>query len=854
MAGTMLCLILLHAGSAPADQAWTEVFSVAIAGQRFSTEHAELPFLPGRANVLTVAPAWDKLSVDEVIVAVKKTQPDGRADTSEQRLPRGKVGEFALGPMTAPAAYEFEAGVVHRRGYRLEVTLTDSTRKQQLALAAFHQALAAKPIICRQGQKLRAGPERFLPGPEERLVYNPAWGVGDALEMRLRDDVLFSPEAAGLVMCALNHGGCVDKLACKLQVRGPDGKELVEESVEIGVLGKWVYKTLKVKDWPAGDYELGLYPVLDSKVWREGPRVVYRRRQSDPSAVRVSPLAPWTLTRDKGRADLEITDFEEACGKWGAAPPGWQFQANKEGKSLVCPAGARPKPVSLRLPLNGCYALFAQPHGDGCLIQAGAKGLVRSILTRQTRGAVFVWAGDLPGQPIRIYAFDPWNKPASGLMRLKLVPVDGPSVAALYQATGNPPTPLYGVNDWAEYFHGPCRLEADQFDAIVGAQREIGLRTLDWSIGRSWVEYHSRLPSTTRFPCVPIDQAAPAFPGAHEYYGRATMIANQCPLTAVLGGRSRLDAKVWAWQAMNRHYGADRYGGMLASRFFREHPEWHDWTKNYVKPDGSVVCYFFPKVRKERVDILLEVTRKGVDGLLIGCCRQVPMLRYHPEMVKAYREKTGVDPLRIDAATGQAYRDWIRWRADFFTEVLRDVRQELRGIEKESGRRVLLGVRVPSAGLFYNLAQGCDVETWLREGLIDQLQLDPLEDCGGRASHDVRPYVEICRAHKIPVIGGIGSPWSDSFDAYVPALRRALGLLDAGVDGIEFYETELLARCSDFRWLLPLMGDARRLRTFLAESNLEACCPVTASSAAYGHDNHSRFHAGGWSVFGRNGL
>jgi hypothetical protein len=71
-------------------------------------------------------------------------------------------------------------------------------------------------------------------------------------------------------------------------------------------------------------------------------------------------------------------------------------------------------------------------------------------------------------------------------------------------------------------------------------------------------------------------------------------------------------------------------------------------------------------------------------------------------------------------------------------------------------------------------------------------------------------------------------------------------------------ETELLARCSPFRWVLPLFGNAERLRTFLAGSNIEACYPVTASSAFFGHDNHSYWYVGGsaWDVhgLGENGL
>lgn len=105
----------------------------------------------------------------------------------------------------------------------------------------------------------------------------------------------------------------------------------------------------------------------------------------------------------------------------------------------------------------------------------------------------------------------------------------------------------------------------------------------------------------------------------------------------------------------------------------------------------------------------------------------------------------------------------------------------------------------------------------------------------------------------MPVIGGVGATWASSPAAHVAGLCRALGLLEAGVDGIEIYETEMLARCSQYRWVLPLFGNAERLRAFLDQSNLAACYPVDASTAMYAHDNHSRWTEDGWNIHGHTG-
>ena len=126
------------------------------------------------------------------------------------------------------------------------------------------------------------------------------------------------------------------------------------------------------------------------------------------------------------------------------------------------------------------------------------------------------------------------------------------------------------------------------------------------------------------------------------------------------------------------------------------------------------------------------------------------------------------------------------------------------------------------------------------------LHLVPLEDRGGRGSQDIRPYQELC-------ISGIGSRWEFNCESYLPSLRRAQGLLECGVDGIEVYESEIQALCTPQRWLLPLFGNLKCLKDFLKNSNLEACYPVRASTAAFGHDNHSAWDTStwrNWNVYG----
>jgi len=173
-------------------------------------------------------------------------------------------------------------------------------------------------------------------------------------------------------------------------------------------------------------------------------------------------------------------------------------------------------------------------------------------------------------------------------------------------------------------------------------------------------------------------------------------------------------------------------------------------------------------------------------------------------------------------------------------------------------------IRIPCNGLRLNMAQGLDVETWCREGLVDLIDLDPLEEAPGEGSQDVRPYLAMGRKHGIPVIGGIGSTafrdlrmfglqtWSCS--VITPGLKRARGLHRAGVDGVSTWETEILTWTDPVRFTVALHGHPEELARFFDQSNIEAVHPVDAGNAAAGHDNHSVWRPGRvWSMSGFGG-
>ncbi len=825
-------------------------FGISVNGRRVLAEGPGRPIYPGRLNRLTVRPRGDGAALPRV-VTLTRIQPDGRETRASAALAEDAPEAVVdLGLFAVPAAFEFDSGVLYRRGCRFRLEIGPE-RGEPIETVHFMQTIddATQTEVLAPGDASRVPHFGGRPGGAKPM--------DPPILLWLSPEVLSEPDDVRVCFQlraeekGINPEQSLASISGTLRVTKVDGDELILQ-IPVTAGPEVATRRLDVSGWEEARYRIEIIPDVEGTTDREGPFVVYRRRHAKPTSVRLSPLAPWEFERDDSREEIVVEDFRKAVKAWSEGPPDdatWEFRETAPGKTaIVTPAGDwRRPPVVLRPKLHGTYAVFATTQKGNCYLRVGRRGIVRGISAE----TAFVDAADLTGEEIAIY---PASVPGCGLRRLRLVPVTAASERRVREKAAHPPVALRGVADWCDYFAPPsvhhsagARLDPDQFDALLAGHAELGMRSIAWAIGRSWVEYHSMLPATTRFPCRPLETIDPKF--QHAYAGRTAMINNQDPLATVLQLRERYALDILPWLAMQRHYGENAYGGIFCSDWFRAHPEWRRWNKGASVPSGSTVSYYFPEVRKERVDIYCEVAERSPDGLVIGWCRQVPMILYHPEMVAEYQAKTGIDPLKIDASHEKEYGEWIRWRADFVTETLRELKTRLEPIREKTGRPIPVVVRIPSKGIFYNMAQGLDVETWCREGLIHEIQLDPLEDCGWRGEpHDVRPYLELGRRYELPIYGGING---NTFWNPTAILRRAAGLLDAGVAGIEIYESNNFAAISPRRWMLPLLGNREELRRFLNDSNLDAVHPVWSRDAASGYDNHS--FSGNWSVHGLGG-
>jgi hypothetical protein len=791
-----------------------------------------------------------------------------RTAEGETRLGEGFVdsdspkSRFDLGPLAGPLLYDFEAGEVFQKGYRLSLRLLDPVGRPVRSWV-FHQEHGNEPSEVQQGmgevdplsQRIR-----LVAGDKERVVFNPRFGALGPLSLRLGESVLIDQDNVE-ILARLNAGEVPERMACVLRVSAADGEVLWSREIELRRGAGWESYRVDAASWPAGEYRVALMPQVGGVLWTDAPRLRYHRRPPDTRSLVVSPVAPWALERDGDRPEVRIIDFRAEHRKTGGGEAKhWRWIEGTGGAVALAGDGDfEAPPLVIRPPVSGFHAVFVTFEDEGGLIQVGREGLIRGVGLSNIAKEVLVEAADLTDDEIRVF---PSRDPRSKLVEIRLVPVTEASARGLAEKLANPVVPLTSVNDWAEYFgQSWARLLPDQFTSVVCVQAEFGFRSVGWSVGRSWVEYPSELSHAQVFPCVPYETAkqSPTYPDITYDYGPRIVMMNEFdPLEGAYRAGEGCATQVWPWLGMHRHYGETFYGGMFSCPFYRAHPEWRQVSKD-GRPSG--MSFYYPGVRSERVDILVEVAERGADGVLVGCDRQVPMLRYEPPMVEEFRELTGIDPLKIDVTDGPPYEKWIRFRAEFFTETLRELRRRLDELGARQERRIPVGVRIPSVGLFLNLAQGLDVETWCREGLIDLIDLDPLEEAPGEGSQDVRPYLALGRQYGVPVLGGIGSSafrdlrvfgletWS--YSVITAGLKRARGLHRAGVDGISTWEVEILAWTDPARFAVALYGHPEELDAFLEESNIEAVYPVDAGNAAAGHDNHSVWRPGWiWSMKG----
>jgi hypothetical protein len=412
---------------------------------------------------------------------------------------------------------------------------------------------------------------------------------------------------------------------------------------------------------------------------------------------------------------------------------------------------------------------------------------------------------------------------------------------------------VMGISEWHNWYNppeepppkdDPLRVIDDCIDAHLNREVE----HIVWNCGRSVVQYHSELDHAT-------EQDVPRT--------RPAMQAG-CPLRRALDYGRKRDVRILGRLAMNRHYGPDHPAG---SDFLAARPEYWERSRD-GSPDQTRMCYAIEAVRQERLDILLEIQRVGVDALVLDFCRQMPILGYHEALVDPWRQKTGTDPREIDSLRPGAYSDWFQYRADVLTEFMRELRRQVRDQEDEIGRKCPIIARVPDSPSWLCVAAGLDVERWCAEDLIDGTMLSPFPWAVEDRGHYTEWHVDTAHKHGKFCIGGIGSldlirkAADDSSEVLTenygffhpkPVFQRAARQYHAGVDAMSLYQSEALVRMPYLVDTINSIGDCAVVHKRVEE--LEDPVHLSrygASAASIGLDWHARFVPPNYKMHGHS--
>lgn len=295
------------------------------------------------------------------------------------------------------------------------------------------------------------------------------------------------------------------------------------------------------------------------------------------------------------------------------------------------------------------------------------------------------------------------------------------------------------------------------------------------------------------------------------------------PLQSALRAAERSGIELSTRLSMNCHYHGT-YENALTSQFVLDNPRFHDKRRDGTV-DNHRMCYGYEPVRQERLDIFRELVEMGSNHLFVDCRRYMPMTQWGDPYIRGFKQAHGVDPRTLEAGD-PLWSTWLRWRADFFTRVLRDIQRTLTAMERDS---VSVTLRVNAESPAANLAHGVDLETIVAERLVDRLVL------GEKDSRALAPeYLALLRGTGIECLGCLGvhgaampGPEHHTKGNWPAAMYKTPdidklaaivhGFYKAGFDGVAFYETDEATAMPRMRRFFIACRRPDTLETFIEE-------------------------------------
>ena len=191
---------------------------------------------------------------------------------------------------------------------------------------------------------------------------------------------------------------------------------------------------------------------------------------------------------------------------------------------------------------------------------------------------------------------------------------------------------------------------------------------------------------------------------------------------------------LWDWGAPADTPTFNDYPFPFESKLKLEHPEWAPADKHGARRQGGPIELAYPAARKALVNLTVNETLKaGYDGICFLTYVENYSLRFQDEfgysdpIVEDFKRQYKLDLRTEPFRRGASREDWQRLRGSYITAFLRELRAEL------DKHKIKLGMVVnsndPRQPQSWNVpelmltagSQVMDVDTWVREGLVDEL-------------------------------------------------------------------------------------------------------------------------------------
>ncbi|MFM9110874.1 MAG: glycoside hydrolase family 10 protein [Prochlorococcaceae cyanobacterium] len=335
------------------------------------------------------------------------------------------------------------------------------------------------------------------------------------------------------------------------------------------------------------------------------------------------------------------------------------------------------------------------------------------------------------------------------------------------------PVPARRVGVWLTNSPSPLYYDAQRIDRAVRELADAGFNTLYPNVWSRGATFH-------RSRWAPIEPAlASRAPGLD-------------PICRMTKAAQRRGLQVIPWFEYGLMEPAD-------AEVVRRHPEWL-----LQKRDGSALTAMHgadlrtsplrdlrvwlnpahPGVRQRFIGLVREIVQRcGVDGLQLDDHFAWPVeLGYDPYTRALYRAETGREP-----PDDISDRQWMRWRRQQLTSLLRELREQLKG--GPGGRPVLISLSPGPFRFAYNQWLQ-DWELWAFGGLVDDLVVQNYAySVQGFARDLEQPALVKARQWGLPVEIGILAGFGGRTPA-MPVLREKVRLAAARGHGVIYFSWE----------------------------------------------------------------